>query len=81
MKTTITLIAAFSIGIIASNKTIHRTVGAGTMQSVFQFDNLEQQRIDKQQPYLSFLNVDSLHCGIYCLAGWCDRWPTAAHRG
>lgn len=36
-------------------------------QSVFQFDNLETQRADAARSYLPFLNVDSLHCGIYCL--------------
>ena len=33
----------------------------------FQFDELETKRANATRPYLPFLNVDSLHCGIYCL--------------
>ena len=37
-------------------------------QYVYHFDRLEAQRAESNKSYLSFLNVDSLHCGIYTLA-------------
>lgn len=35
---------------------------------VFQFDQLESKREKTGKPYHEFLNVDSMHCGIYTLA-------------
>lgn len=35
---------------------------------IFNFNELEEKRLKEAKSYLPFLNVDSLHCGIYCLA-------------
>jgi mannose-6-phosphate isomerase-like protein (cupin superfamily) len=37
-------------------------------QSVFAFAQLESRRNEQGEHYLQFLDVDSLHCGIYSLA-------------
>ncbi len=35
---------------------------------VFQMETLKAGRAEKEQSYLQFLNVDSMHCGVYHLA-------------
>jgi len=35
---------------------------------VFDLDDLNKQRAEEKRAYLSFLNVDSMHCGVYHLA-------------
>ncbi len=37
-------------------------------QFVYQFEELETKRKETKNSYLPFLNVSSLHCGIYTLA-------------
>ena len=46
------------------------SVGAqpsGENLRAFSFEALEANRVGTARSYLPFLNVDSLHCGIYCL--------------
>ena len=47
--------------------------GADEMEYVQNFDQLEAKRAASKDAYMSFLNVDSMHCGIYSLpAGSAD---------
>ena len=52
----------FSGGMILNNSHPERP------DFVYQFDELETKRKNGKKSYLPFLNVSSLHCGIYSLA-------------
>lgn len=44
------------------------TESASTQEYTFDLTALNQQRADKGGPWLEFLNVDSMYCGVYHLA-------------
>ncbi len=58
-----TLMAACFVGGMKWNSIV-----ANETQFVYQFEELESKRKQTKKSYLPFLNVSSMHCGIYTLA-------------
>ena len=72
MKTWIAILVVVVAGITAKAN-IAEQQGVEEMDYVQNFGELEGQRSKSKNTYLSFLNVDSMHCGIYSLpAGGVD---------
>lgn len=65
MKIVCLLLIVFGFGIATGSW--NKLPEQDQMKHVYQFDELEQQRADSNRPYLSFLNVDSMHLGVYSL--------------
>lgn len=73
MKTLTVLLMAITLAIMTGKAGIEEKKGPDEMEYVQQFDALEAKRATGKQAYLSLLNVDSMHCGIYSLpAGGVD---------
>ena len=73
MKTTTILMIAFVIGLVASTRALVKATGDDGVKYVYHFDELDHERSDDNKAYLSFLSVDSMHCGVYSLeAGGVD---------
>lgn len=58
-----TLMAACFVGGMKWNSIV-----ANETQFVYQFEELESKRKETKKSHLPFLNVSSMHCGIYTLA-------------
>ena len=54
-------------GCLIGGKVPAQDIDQDAVNRVFQFGDLESDRVQANRQYLPFLNVDSLHCGIYCL--------------
>ena len=73
MKTWIMVSIAMTVAVITGKANVAEQQGADEMDYVQSFEELEGKRADSKDAYLNFLNVDSMHCGIYSLpAGGVD---------
>lgn len=64
---TLILVSIMVSNMVNGGKNTMNNSAGNQQEYVFQFDDLEKQRDDSGRSYLQFLDVDSMHCGIYHL--------------